>query len=89
MDTAEEAAVRSRRGGRRREGRKKREAGMGGEQHTGGQSALTATGLAEWELSRFDRWTDRTTPSWQFLVLDASMSGRHQHALTQEHTQTP
>ena len=33
-ETAEEAAVRSRRGGRSGEGMKRREGGMGGDQHT-------------------------------------------------------
>lgn len=38
----------------------------------GGQSALTATGVAEWDLSRLDRWTDGATPHWQSLALDGS-----------------
>lgn len=48
MDRAEEAAVSRRRGGRREQGRKKRE-GRDGRRaaHCGGQSALTATGVAE------------------------------------------
>lgn len=91
MDTAEEAAVRRRRGGRRGEGRKGREREDGRRAtHCGGQSALTATGVAEWELSRFDRWTDKATPHWQTLALDASMSAQtYQHAVTQKRMQTP
>lgn len=85
VDTAEEAAVRRRRGGRRGEVRKKREGGRAGRRatHCGGQSALTATGVAEWDLSRLDRWTDRATPHWQTLALDAGVSAQtHQRALT-------
>lgn len=79
VDTAEEAAVRRRRGGRRREGRKK----MGRRAtHCRGQSALTAAGVAEWYLSRLDRWTDRATPRWTALAVDASVSHQREGAHT-------
>lgn len=91
VDTAEEAAVGRRRGGRRGEGRKMRERVRDGRRATrcGGQSALTATGVTEWDLSRLDRWTDRATPRWQTLALDASVSARtHQRALANTPTST-
>lgn len=85
VDTAEEAAVRRRR--RRRARRGKRGGGRrmdklvgggggGGAAHCGGQSALTATGVAEWYLSRLDRWTDRATPGWKNLAPDAGARAR-------------
>lgn len=98
MDTAEEAAVRRRRGGRG-EGRRGREGGREGcdgrdEERRGatrcrGQSALTATGIAEWELSRFDRWTDRATPRWQTLALDGQHDAQTSTSThTERHTDT-
>lgn len=57
--------------------------------HCGGQSALTATGVAKWDLSRLDRWTDRATPRWQTLALNASVSTQtHQRAHTNTLTHT-
>lgn len=58
VDTAEEAAV------RRRPGRKKEKKETGWK---GGQSALTATGVADWDLSRLDRWTDTTGRVWLWM----------------------
>lgn len=90
VDTAEEAAVRRRRrsgrGSCRVEGRgEKRERGREGGRaaNCGGQSALTAAGVAEWDLSRLDRWTDRAMPHWRSLALDASTDVH-----PQERTQT-
>lgn len=76
VDTAEEAAVRRRRGEEERgEGRWEKDGQVRrrrrGAAHCGGQSALTATGVAEWYLSRLDRWTDRATPGWKNLAPDA------------------
>lgn len=71
---------------RREEGEEER--GRDGKRatHCGGQSALTATGAAEWDLSRLDRWTDRATPRWQTLALDASVSEEtRQRALADSH----
>lgn len=71
VDTAEEAAVRRRRGGRRVQGRDRRRAA-----HCGGQSALT-----EQDLSRLDRWTDRATPRWQPERTDTSArTGKHSYS---------
>lgn len=50
--------------------------------HYGGQSALTAAGVAEWYLSRLDRWTDRATPRWTALAADASVSHQREGAYT-------
>lgn len=90
VDTAEEAAVRRRR--RWKEGGKEEErGGSDGRRaaHCGGQSALTATAVAEWDLSRPDRWTDRATPRRRALA--APRRGDEQtnqtHARSQKHLQ--
>lgn len=77
VDTAEEAAVRRRREGRKKMGRRAT--------HCGGQSALTAAGVAEWYLSRLDRWTDRATPRWTALAVDASVIHQREGAHTHQH----